>query len=153
MARPSFVERRMSKFVSAPVTVRNAARIIVTGTAIVVLVSGVVMRLVDHKEYPNVWRAFWWAMQTVTTVGYGDVTPEDVNGRIVGVFVMLWGIAFLAILTAGITSTFIARAQRERVRTVAEGATDAEGTIEGRLAELSERLDRIERLLSTPGRE
>ena len=143
----------MSRFVSAPLTVRHAARIIVTGTAVVVLVSGVLMRLIDHKEYPNVWRALWWAMQTVTTVGYGDVTPQEVNGRIVGVFVMLWGIAFLAILTAGITSTFIARAQRERARTVAEGAADAEGTVEARLEELSSQLDRIEQLLSPPGRE
>ena len=55
----------------------------------------------------------WWAIQTVTTVGYGDVTPKAVAGRIVGTFVMLEGIAFLAIITAAITSTFVARAGRE----------------------------------------
>jgi hypothetical protein len=45
----------------------------------------------------------------VTTVGYGDVTPARTSGRIVAAFVMLQGIAFLAILVAAITSTFVAR--------------------------------------------
>ena len=40
-------------------------------------------------------------LQTVTTVGYGDVTPKDTAGKIVGAIVMLEGIAFLAIVTAG----------------------------------------------------
>ena len=42
------------------------------------------MRFLDHSEYSNVWVGMWWALQTVTTVGYGDVTPEHVSGRIVG---------------------------------------------------------------------
>ena len=68
------------------------------------------MRLLDHKEYPNVFIGIWWAIQTVTTVGYGDVTPRSVAGRIVASFVMLEAIALVAIVTAAITSTFVARA-------------------------------------------
>ena len=41
------------------------------------------MRVLDHKEYPNIFIGMWWAIQTVTTVGYGDVTPKAVAGRIV----------------------------------------------------------------------
>jgi voltage-gated potassium channel len=48
----------------------------------------------------------------VTTVGYGDVTPSHVAGRLVGAAVMLEGTAFIAIVTAAITSTFVARATR-----------------------------------------
>jgi voltage-gated potassium channel len=55
----------------------------------------------------------WWALQTVTTVGYGDVTPTHFGGRLVGAAVMLEGTAFIAIVTAVITSTFIARATKE----------------------------------------
>jgi voltage-gated potassium channel Kch len=55
----------------------------------------------------------WWAIQTVTTVGYGDVAPKDVVGRVVAALVMLYGIAFIAIVTAVITSTFVARASRD----------------------------------------
>ena len=72
------------------------------------------MRVVDGEEYPNIWKGMWWALQTVTTVGYGDVTPKNTSGRIVGAFVMLEGVAFLSILVAAITSIFVARAQRER---------------------------------------
>ena len=71
------------------------------------------MRVFDHDEYSNVWVGMWWAIQTVTTVGYGDVTPEHLSGRLIAVVVMLQGIAFLAIITAAITSTFVARATKE----------------------------------------
>ena len=75
------------------------------------------------REYANVWVGMWWALQTVTTVGYGDVTPKNTIGRLIASVVMLEGIAFLAIITAAITSTFVARATRERA--VAEGAEEA----------------------------
>jgi voltage-gated potassium channel len=82
-------------------------------------------------------------MQTVTTVGYGDVTPKHVSGRIVAVVVMLWGIAFLSILVASITSAFVARAEREQTAALAghEESQDA------RLEELAARLERMEGLL------
>jgi len=54
-----------------------------------------------------------WALQTVTTVGYGDVTPSHVAGRLVGAAVMLEGTAFIAVVTAVTTSTFVARATHE----------------------------------------
>ena len=46
--------------------------------------SGVLIRFVDHHDFPNVWLGMWWALQTVTTVGYGDVVPTQLAGRIVG---------------------------------------------------------------------
>jgi voltage-gated potassium channel len=146
LPRPGLIERRISRFIRAPLSVRNAASVIVAATAIVVVVSATLMRLLDGSEYPNLGRGLWWAMQTVPTVGYGDVTPQHPSGRIVATVVMLWGIAFLAILTAAITSTFVARAARERELELREGdkSTDA------RLDELAARLDRIEQLLSRP---
>ncbi len=60
------------------------------------------------------WVGMWWALQTVTTVGYGDVTPAHVSGRIVGSVVLLYGIGFLTITIAAITSTFVTRAEREQ---------------------------------------
>jgi voltage-gated potassium channel len=143
------MERRISRFQRDPLSVVNAVRVIVGSTALVVVVSSVMMWLLDHKEYPNLGRAFWWAMQTIPTVGYGDVTPKDPVGRIIATVVMLWGIAFLSILTAVITSTFVTRAAREHEREL----VDAEGTPEDpltRLDEIAARLDRIEALLSKP---
>lgn len=143
----------MSKFLREPPSMRNAASVIVTATAIVVVGGGFAMRFLDHHEYPNVWVGMWWALQTVTTVGYGDVTPKDHIGRIIASVVMLEGIAFLAIITAAITSTFVARAARER--DLAEGIDEAafEKRIESRLDELDGRFDRLESMLREQSRQ
>ncbi len=51
--------------------------------------------------------ALWWSVVTLTTVGYGDISPATTGGRTVGILVMLMGIGFLGILTATIASVFI----------------------------------------------
>jgi voltage-gated potassium channel len=140
------IEKQFARFLSKPPTVRAAARIIVVATASVVVLGGILMRLLDHQEYDNVWVGMWWAIQTVTTVGYGDVTPSALSGRIIASFVMLEGIAFLAIVTAAITSTFVARATKQL-----QAGRDDELTelrrVEARFDELDRRLDRLEAAL------
>jgi voltage-gated potassium channel len=105
------------------------------------------MRVLDHKEYANVWVGMWWALQTVTTVGYGDVTPKDPSGRIVATFVMLEGIAFLTIIIATITSTFVVRAARERAATEGTEQHEEAQRIESRLDGLDARLEQLEVML------
>ena len=138
----------MTRFLSEPPSVRTAAGVIVVATTVVVVAGGVFMRLLDHGEYSNVWVGMWWALQTVTTVGYGDVTPKNPSGRLVAILVMLQGIAFLAITTAAITSTFVARASKERERAQAAEEDDAEVRMEARLLSIDQRLDRVEKMLS-----
>ncbi len=137
----------MNRFLREPISVRNAASVIVTATFIVVVGGGIAIRAIDHREYSSIWEGMWWSLQTVTTVGYGDVTPKDTAGRIVGALVMLEGIAFLAIVTAAITSAFVTRAQREqRSRAPAKKtATDAPG--DPQLTQIAARLERVESLL------
>jgi voltage-gated potassium channel Kch len=141
------IERRMSRFLRQPPSVKSAASVIVVATVAVVAVGGTLMRVLDHDEYSNVWVGMWWALQTVTTVGYGDVTPKNPSGRIVAVFVMLEGIAFLTIIIAAITSTFIARAQLERDVTQHPDDDPAEQRIEARLDRLDQRLAELESLV------
>jgi voltage-gated potassium channel len=148
VARSNVIEHRMTRFLSEPPSVRTAAGVIVTATGLVVVAAGVLMRLFDHDEYSNIWVGMWWALQTVTTVGYGDVTPKNPTGRIIATFAMLQGIAFLAITTAAITSTFVARASKERESARAADEDDAEVRIEGRLVSIDQRLDRLEKMLS-----
>ncbi len=51
--------------------------------------------------------ALWWSVVTLTTVGYGDISPTTTGGRLVGMIVMITGIGFLGILTASIATIFI----------------------------------------------
>ena len=141
----------MSRFLREPPSIRTAASVIVIATTAVVVGGGVLIRVLDHREYGNVWVGMWWSIQTVTTVGYGDVTPKDVAGRLVGAFVMLEGIAFLAIVTAAITSTFVTRAQAERTQAVDADETAHDSRVEGRLDELAAQLHRVESMLGDLG--
>jgi voltage-gated potassium channel len=146
-ARPNLVERRMSRFLREPPSIRTAAGVIVTATAMIVVGGGILIRVLDHTEYPSVWVGMWWALQTVTTVGYGDVTPKHTSGRLVGAVVMLEGIAFLAIITAAITSSFVARAERERAVADAEDEHALETRLDARFDDLTMRFDRLEAML------
>jgi voltage-gated potassium channel len=131
-----WLERRTSKFLDNPPSVARAAGVIIAGTTVIVVASALAMRLFDReKSFDTFGQSIWWSTQTVTTVGYGDVVPTTVTGRVVAVGVMLAGIAFAAVLTAVITSSFVARSQL--------GA----GREERMLNDLSERLDRIEQAL------
>jgi voltage-gated potassium channel len=140
----------MTRFLREPLSVRNAVSVIVTATALVVVIAGVVIRIVDHEEYPNIWKGMWLALQTATTVGYGDVVPQEFWGRVVAAIVMFQGVAFLAIITAAITSTFVARSEREQQeRDVAAGKmTPQERLMEERFDDVTERLERLEEMLS-----
>jgi voltage-gated potassium channel len=130
--RPNVVEREMNRLLQRPPSVMLAATAIVVTTVIVVVAGGILIRAVDGHDYPDVWIGMWWALQTVTTVGYGDVTPHDVGGRLIGALVMLEGIAFVVIVTAAITSQFVARAERER----AERAGSPEHELQAQLNEI-----------------
>ncbi len=103
----------MSKFLREPPSVRLAASVIVTATVVIVVARrrGDARRSTTRNT-ASVWFGMWWVLQTVTTVGYGDLTPTQAIGQAPHAVVMLWGVAFLAIITAAITSVFVARAQR-----------------------------------------
>jgi voltage-gated potassium channel len=140
--RPSSVLERLQ---GRPLTARRAGRAVAVVTILVTLVSGVAMWLVDREEFPNIWLGLWWAVQTVTTVGYGDIAPTHPGGRVIAALVMVSGIGFLTIVTATISAIFIENARRRL-----QG--ESEGRVHERLDGIAERLERIERALEgTPG--
>ncbi len=93
---------------------RDAAYLIGTLWAIAVVVFGIVERLVDPKTFHSVWLGMWWAVETVTTVGYGDIVPDQTIGKIIACFLMLGGLSLISVVTAAITSSFVARAEALR---------------------------------------
>jgi voltage-gated potassium channel len=119
-----------------PLTAQRAARVIAASTLVLTIAGGVGAWLVDRRDFDGLEDALWWAMQTVTTVGYGDVVPEHAAGRLIGVVLMLQGIALLTVITASVTATLIEQARRRR------SAPDA---VLAKLEQMESRLEAIER--------
>jgi len=78
---------------------------ILTVTAI--CIAGAAQAAFAKGEFPSLWDGIWWAVTTTTTVGYGDLYPTSVQGRIIGMGLMFVGIGFLSLLTASIASRFV----------------------------------------------
>jgi voltage-gated potassium channel len=109
---PAASPRLLNVVQKKPLTARRAARIIASVTVSITIISGVLMHFTDEKTYPTIGDGLWWAIQTVTTVGYGDLVPTSTAGRLVAALVMVAGIGFLTVVTAAITSSFIESAKR-----------------------------------------
>ena len=125
-------------------TVARAVEIIATLTISITIISGVVMHFTDQKTYPNIGDGLWWAIQTITTVGYGDLVPSSTPGRLVAALVMIAGIGFLTVITAAITSAFVESARRRLEGTEAN-------TLSAKLDQIGTRLDGIEAQLKSIG--
>jgi voltage-gated potassium channel len=121
-------------------TPARAVRLIAILTLLVTVASGVAMRLVDGREFPTIALGLWWAAQTVTTVGYGDVVPRDTPGRIVALLVMFNAVGFMTVVTGALTATLIegARNRGDRVWPTIGSA---------QLDEINSRLKRLEAAL------
>jgi voltage-gated potassium channel len=125
-------------------TPRVAVGLISAFWAVGVAVFGVVEWLVDPDTFDTVWLAMWWGVQTVTTVGYGDVVPGDVAGKVIASFLMFGGLSLFAVVTGAITSSFVAQAQQRLghedpvVRKLDEMGEQLE-TISAELARLKEK--------------
>jgi voltage-gated potassium channel len=85
----------------------------------------------------------WWAVQTITTIGYGDIVPTTAAGRVVASLVMILGVAFVSILTAFIVSDLVARHTALQQKEIEQEELD----ITAAIVRLDERLDRIEHAL------
>jgi voltage-gated potassium channel len=128
------------RLLSQDVTVRSAVRIIATVTVLFTAGGGALMWVLDKKDFSSVGEAMWWALQTVTTVGYGDVVPHNTEGRVIAATVMLAGIGFIAVITAAVTATLIETARRHR-------DADEEAALLSRLEQIDARLAGLEAAL------
>jgi voltage-gated potassium channel len=107
---------------------RAVATILIVAT-VIVLVAGLLERLVEPETFDTIGISYWWAITTVTTVGYGDIVPHTTAGRLVAGVLMFTGLALIPTTTSVVVSMLLSKFNREAQR------------------EQSERLERIEAML------
>jgi voltage-gated potassium channel len=105
--------------------------VVACGTVVLGAVAVFALESGENKSIQHFGDALWWAVTTVTTVGYGDVTPVTPEGRLVAVVLMLTGIGVIGVFTATVASLFFEEQQTESPE----------------MAEILARLERIEKAL------
>ena len=121
---------------------RVAAYVTMTASLVVFMASLAVYdaeRSAPGASITSYGDAVWWALTTITTVGYGDEYPVTGEGRLVAVLLMVSGIALLGVVTAAVASWFVGR-----VAEAAQAQDDADDA--ALLVEVRELADEVRRL-------
>ncbi len=82
----------------------NLDKVVITLVVVIFVLSIPVEYL--EPEINSYMDAIWWAIVTATTVGYGDISPVTPVGRIIAVFLMIFGIGLIGIVTSAVASYF-----------------------------------------------
>lgn len=129
---------------------RFAAYLIASVWLAGVIVFGIVEHLVDPDTFPNIWLGMWWALQTVTTVGYGDIVPASTAGKLFASILLLGGLSLLAVVTGVVTSAFVTQAQARRSAARGDPVLLRLEAISRDIAALRAELDRLQGSGSKP---
>jgi voltage-gated potassium channel len=104
VARALQAERRL--------TSGDSLRIASILTVTAIIVAGAAQAAAS-SDFDTLWDGVWWAIETVSTVGYGDIYPTTVQGRLIAMVLMFVGIGFVSLLTAAISSRFVKQDRSE----------------------------------------
>lgn len=89
---------------------------------ILMVLSSTLMYFLESEAQPEkfatIGHSFWWAIATLTTVGYGDVYPITVMGKILSAIITLIGIGFIALPTGIISSAFVSKAHQKKKKKI-----------------------------------
>ncbi len=83
-------------------TGRRGLAYVATLAAIFVFMGGISLYTLEPERVPTIWDGMWWAATTVSTVGYGDITPATFEGRLVAVALMIVGLASFGVLAGSV---------------------------------------------------
>jgi voltage-gated potassium channel len=139
---PLLSERRLARLNRAVVSGRILPYLAFV-TLVVTIAAALAVRVLAHNEFTSFGESLWWAAQTVTTVGYGDVVPGTAFSKFIAAFVMFFGVATVSLFTAIVTSVVMASSQ-ERLQAA---STQEEDPLREALERIERRLDEIEKRL------
>ncbi|HET9322826.1 MAG TPA: potassium channel family protein [Gaiellaceae bacterium] len=135
------MERRVETWYERLSLKRAVGSVIVVALTLV-LIAGALERIVEPEVFTSLGVAYWWAVVTVTTVGYGDVVPKSSEGRVVAAGLMLTGLALIPTLTSLIVSSLISKrrqSDQDRIEQLEHEQAVVLERIEQRLERLEQR--------------
>jgi len=110
---------------------------------LLVLISGSIISAID-PAFESPAEGIWWALVTISTVGYGDFSPVSVPGRIFASVLILAGVVLLALITANLAAYFV---EKEVEKDVGEETKEEEQYMKAYFSRIEMRLDSIEQQL------
>ena len=125
---------------------RNQLGVTLVIALLIVLVAGVLLSTID-PNIRNIGDGIWYAWVTMATVGYGDVVPTSLAGRILGGILIFLGMVLFSLITANIAA-FLLSGNVERVERDVEKVEREESELNRRLDQIQKQLERIERRLA-----
>ncbi len=136
---------------SAGASLRGQMAVYIAGTTSLLIYCGSLAILTAERGQPGAkietfGDAVWWAVATVTTVGYGDYYPVTTQGRVIAAGLMVTGIALIGLVTASFATWIVARVQSETEQDVAATRRDLD-TLAVQMKSVATQLARIEKQL------
>ena len=119
-------------------TIWRAVRTVAIIVILLVLVGALLVRLLEPETFDDFGLSAWWAVTTVSTVGYGDIVPVTTQGRIVGTVLMVTGVSMIPLVTSIVVSILAAK------RAVEQSEDEAQqiAALRAQLARIEEQLKR-----------
>lgn len=119
---------------------RNRFGQVLVAFAFIILGAGA---LFAYIEDASVWDGVWYALVTITTVGYGDVVPTSEAGRIFGMVLILFGVVFFSLVTANISAFLIGTEQRKLEKDILSYMKQTDQRLESQQKQSQEHVERI----------
>ena len=132
---------------SAGTALRGRITLYTAGSAALLIFTSALATLDAERNEPGssirtFGQALWWALTTITTIGYGDTFPVSTEGRFIAALLMIGGVALIGVVTATLASWIVSLVEEESAEQ--EAATQAQvAALQRQVSELSERIDRL----------
>jgi len=119
---------------------RNRFGQILVATVFMVLGSGALFAYIEDR---SLWDGVWYALVTITTVGYGDVVPFTESGRAFGIVLIVFGVVFFSLVTANISAFLIGSEQQKLEKDILDYVKQTEKRLAKQQADNEAQVERI----------